>query len=113
MGLVQLLRRLLLGDASDNARATPHTPSQQHTTSSQSSTTPSAIKTGAAAYGAAKATGALDAHSSQHFSAPAMAGTIAAYNALPPEQRTPENARELGAQMGMWDAMNSPPPPVP
>ncbi|HLP85719.1 MAG TPA: hypothetical protein VK157_15320 [Phycisphaerales bacterium] len=41
-----------------------------------------------------------------------MAGAIAAMNTLPPEQRTPEKARELGVQMGMWDAINNPPPPA-
>lgn len=109
MGLLQLIKRVLFGDAAHKKVPTPPLPQVDATRADADART--AIMVGAAAYGAAKSTGSLDAHSSQHFSPPAMAGAIAALNTLPPEQRTPEKARELGVQMGMWDAINNPPPP--
>jgi hypothetical protein len=42
----------------------------------------------------------------------AIAGAVAAYNVLPADERTPENARDVGIAFGMMSAINSPPPPM-
>ena len=67
---------------------------------------------GVATSGAARATGVFDAQSSTLVNGSAMAGAVAAYNALPADQRTPENARDVGVAFGMMNAINPPPPPM-
>jgi hypothetical protein len=67
---------------------------------------------GVATSGAARATGVFDAQSSSHVNGSAIAGAVAAYNALPADQRTPESARDVGIAFGMMSAINSPPPPM-
>ncbi|MFN6043764.1 MAG: hypothetical protein ACK5ZG_09440 [Phycisphaerae bacterium] len=68
---------------------------------------------GAVAYGIAQSQQSRENSASSAASPAAMTAAVAAYNALPPDQQTPERARELGVTFGMWNAINNSPPPMP
>lgn len=105
MGLWCALKRMLFGSAGSR----PAEPSRQTKTTVE---TQQAKVVGAVAYGIAQS---QQRPSDQSAAVPpaAMTAAIAAYNALPPDQQTPERARELGVTFGMWNAINNSPPPVP
>lgn len=105
MGLWCTLKRMLFGSAGSK----PAMPSRQTETSAQ---TQHATVVGAVAYGIAQS---QQRPSDQSTAVPpaAMTAAVAAYPALPPDEQTPEHARELGVTFGMWNAINNPPPSVP
>jgi hypothetical protein len=105
MGLWCALKRMLFGSAGSQ----PAAHSQQ---SSASADMHKARGVGAVAYGIAQSQQSGANSGSSAVSPAAMTAAVAAYNALPPDQQTPERARELGVGLGMWNALNNSPPPA-
>lgn len=104
MGLWCALNRTLFGSASSK----PAGPSRQTTATAETEQT---RVVGAVAYGSAQSQ-QRPSDRSAPIPPAAMTAAVAAYNALPSDQQTPERARELGVTFGMWNAVNSSPPPV-
>ncbi len=105
MGLWCALKRLLFGSAGSQPAAHSHQ-------SSASAEMQMAKVVGAVAYGIAQSQQSRENSASSAVSPAAMTAAIAAYNALPPHQQTPERARELGVTFGMWNAINDSHPHV-
>lgn len=105
MGLWCALKKLLFGSAGSRPAQPPRQP--------QSPEPHRAMVTGAVAYGIVQSQQSGKSGDPSAVAPAAMTAAVAAYSSLPPDQQTPERARELGVTFGMWNAINNSPPPAP